>query len=62
MSFGKEACAEDLKISDSHMSLTQAIEAYLLPLLSFSSGMATFEIFHQQKFGVEKYAHNKFRS
>ena len=44
------------------MSLTQAIEAYLLQLLSFSSGMATFEIFHWQKFGVAKYADDKFWS
>ena len=42
------------------MSLTQANEAYLLQLLSFSSGMATFEIFYWQIFGLEKYAGNKF--
>ena len=41
---------------------TQAIEAYLQPLLSFSLVVATFEIFHYQKFGVERYAHTQFRS
>ena len=55
MSFGNEAWGEDLKIFDSYTSLTHTIEAYLLPLLSFSS----FDIFRQQKFGVEKYSHTQ---
>ena len=41
------------KISDSYTSLIQAIEAYLLTLLSFSQVMAPFEIFNQQKFGIK---------
>ena len=41
---------------------TQATETYLQPLLSFSLVVATFEIFHYQKFGVERYAHTQFRS
>ena len=45
-----------------HTSLTHAIKAYLRPLLRFSSLMATFEIFPQQKLGIEKYAHIQFRS
>ena len=40
----------------------QATEAYLQPLLSFSLIVATFEIFHDQKFGVQRYAHTQFRS
>ena len=36
------------------MSLTHAIKAYLLPILSFSSVMATFEIYPQQKLRVER--------
>ena len=46
MSFGNETWGEDLIIFDSYSSLTQAIEAYLRPLLSFES-------FRYQKFGVE---------
>ena len=34
---------------------TQAIEAYLRSLLSFSLVVASFEIFHYQKFGMERY-------
>ena len=41
---------------------TQATGAYLRPLLSFSLVNATFEIFHYQKFGVERYAHTQFWS
>ena len=37
VSFEKEACSEDLIIFDSYSSPTQTIEAYLRPLLSFSS-------------------------
>lgn len=33
------------KIVDSYMSLTHRIKAYLLPLMSFSSVMATFQMF-----------------
>ena len=62
VSFGNKAWGKELKIFYSYMSLTHAIEAYLLTLLSFSSLMATFEIFHKQKFGMEKYAHIQFWS
>ena len=42
--------------------LTQAIEAHLQPLMSFPLVVATFELFHYQKFGVKRYAHTHFRS
>ena len=45
VSFGNEAWSEDLIIFDSCTSPTEAIEAYLRPLPSFSSVMASFEIF-----------------
>ena len=32
-----------------------AIEAYLLTITELFSVMSTFEIFHYQKFGIEKY-------
>ena len=55
VSFGNKAWGEDLKVSDSHTNLTQAIGTYLLPVLSFSSGMATFEIFEiSQGFVLEQ--------
>ena len=41
---------------------TQAIEAYLQPLLRSSLVVATFEIFHYQNLGVKRYAHTHFRS
>ena len=54
--FGNEAWSEDLIMSPTqateayffqiYTSPTQATEAYLRPLLSFSSVIATFEIFH----------------
>ena len=62
VSFGSKAWSEDLEIVYSYTSLTHAIKAYLVPLLRFSSVMATFEIFPQQKPGTEKYAHIQFRS
>ena len=62
VSFGNKTWSEDLKVFYSYASLTHAIKAYLLPLLRFSSVMATFEIFLQQKLGIEKYAHIQFRS
>ena len=43
--FRSEDWGETLKIFDSYTSLTKAIEAYFLPLLSFSSVIVTFEIF-----------------
>ena len=53
--FGNEASGEDLKVFD--LSLIHTIEAYLLTIyfILFSSVMTTFEIFHHQKFGMEKY-------
>ena len=53
--FGNEALGEDLKFFD--LNLIHAIEAYLLTIyfILFSSVMTTFEIFHHQKFGMEKY-------
>ena len=62
VSFGNKAWSEDLKIFYSYTSLTHVIKVYLIPLLRFSSVMATFEIFPQQKLGIEKYAHLQFRS
>ena len=62
VSFGNKTWSVDLKIFCSYTSLTHAIKAYLLPLLSFSSVMATLEIFPQQKLRVEKYAHFQLRS
>ena len=55
--FGNKGWSEDLKIFYSYTTLTHAIKTYLLPLLRFSSIMATFEIFPQQKLGIDKYAH-----
>ena len=46
VSFANNTWGEDLNISGSYMSLTQVLDAYLLPLLSFYSVIATFEIFH----------------
>ena len=46
---------EELKLFDSYMSLIHAINTYLPPLLCFSSVMATFEIFHWQKFGIPNF-------
>ena len=62
VSFGNKAWSVDLKIFCLYTSLTHAIKAYLLQLLSFSSVMATFEIFPQQKLRLEKYTHIQFRS
>ena len=45
MSFGNEAWGEVLKFFDSYTNLTHAIEAYLRPLLSLSSVIATSEVF-----------------
>ena len=59
MSFGNKAWSEDLKIFDT--SLTHTIKAYLLPLLRFSSVLAIFEIFPQEKLGIEKYARIQFQ-
>ena len=61
-SFGNKAWSDELKTFYSYTSLTHVIKAYLLPLLEFSSVMATFEIFPQQKLDIEKYAHIQFRS
>ena len=60
MGFGNKTWGEDLILFDSYTILTQATEAYLRPLLSFSSVMTTFEIFRQQKFGMDRYAHTQF--
>ena len=48
---------------DSYASLTHAYlrPIFFLPLVSFSSVMGTFEIFHWKKIGVVKYAHIQFR-
>ena len=54
VSFKNKAWSEDLKSFYSCMSLAHAINADLLPLLSFSLIMATFELFPQQKLRVEK--------
>ena len=62
VSFGNKAWSEDLKLFYLYTSLAHVIKVYLLPLLRFSSVMATFEIFPQQKLGIEKYAHIQFRS
>ena len=60
VSFGNKTWSEELKVFYSCTSLTHAIKTYLLPLLRFSSVMATFETFPQQKLGIEKYAHIQF--
>ena len=62
VSFWNKSWSEDLKMFYSYTSLEHTMNAYFLPLLSFSSVMATFEIFSQQKLGVEKYSHTQFRS
>ena len=55
VSFGNEASGEELKDFDSYTSLTHAIEAYLLTITELFLVISTFEIFHHQKFGMEKY-------
>ena len=62
VSFGNKSWSEDLKIFDSYTRLKHTMNVYLLQLLSFSSVMDTFEIFSQQRLGVEKYSHIQFRS
>ena len=62
VSFGNKPWSEHLKMFYSYTSLEHTMNALLLPLLSFSQVMATFEIFSQQKLGVEKYSHTQFRS
>ena len=47
VSFGSKPSSEYLKIFYSYTSLKHTMNAYLLPLLSFFSVMATFEIFSQ---------------
>ena len=47
VSFGNKPWSEYLKIFYSYTSLKHTMNAYLLPLVSFSSVMATFEIFSQ---------------
>ena len=54
--------SEDQKPFYSCTSMTHAIKANLQSLLSFSSVMATFEVFRQQKPGVEKYVYIQSRS
>ena len=61
MSFRNEASSEVPKNFDSCTSLIQAIEAYLLTITGLFSVMSTFEIFHHQKFGMEKYVISNFR-
>ena len=45
--FGNKPWSEYLKIFYLYTSLEHTMNAYLLPLLSFSSVMTTFEIFTQ---------------
>ena len=54
--------SEDQKPFYSCTSMTHAIKANLQSLLCFSSVMATFEMFPQQKLGVEKYVYIQSRS
>ena len=47
VSFGNKPSSEHMKPFCSYTSLKHTMNVYLLPLLSFSSVMATFEIFSQ---------------
>ena len=62
LSFGNEARGEDLELFYLYTHLNHVIGAFLPPLLSFSSVMATLDIFYLQKFYVEKYAHTQLRT
>ena len=52
---GFEEHCEFRKRATSYTSLIHTIEAYLLTITELFSVMSTFEIFHHQKFGMEKY-------